>query len=277
LKILNANRIAALAESIRPFHCYDCISQMANPPPVHMHGSNLLVRADVEDKVGWDHSETVAEDQLFGVKVHDQYGSVFGWHGGILLEQPPLYLRDHFRQRSRWVTGTLQNLKYLPMKMRFRIYFKVSTYWLGFLSAVASITMYTYYFLANAIGLLMHMANIEYAQPRISSLPIATPESIALALQRGAKFSLVWQDLISLVMGVSLLASFAIWLLSYQIGLHQTLRNSEMKGSKKALLHLEQLLLSPIIGLVETMPAFYAILKFYVCPKPFRDFHVISK
>lgn len=37
LKFESANPITALAESVRPFGCYDCVSQMTNPPPLHLH------------------------------------------------------------------------------------------------------------------------------------------------------------------------------------------------------------------------------------------------
>jgi len=64
---------------------------MTNPPPMHMHGSNLLVRSDIEDSIGWNFGPTLAEDEIFGYKIYDKYGSKsLDWHGGILLEQPPL-------------------------------------------------------------------------------------------------------------------------------------------------------------------------------------------
>ncbi len=74
LKFETANRLTAIAESIRPYGCYDCVSQMTNPPPLHMHGSNLLVRSDVEDTIGWNFGPTLAEDQMFGFKVYEKYG-----------------------------------------------------------------------------------------------------------------------------------------------------------------------------------------------------------
>ncbi|MFL6346460.1 MAG: glycosyltransferase family 2 protein, partial [Nitrososphaeraceae archaeon] len=70
LKFESANFLTAIAESVRPFTCYDCVSQMTNPPPLHMHGSNLLVRSDIEDSIGWNFGPTLAEDQLFGYKVY---------------------------------------------------------------------------------------------------------------------------------------------------------------------------------------------------------------
>ena len=116
LKFESANRLTAIAESVRPFTCYDCVSQMTNPPPLHMHGSNLLVRSDIEDSIGWNFGPTLAEDQFFGYKVYEKYGpKSLGWHGGILLEQPPLNIKDHFMQRRRWVLGSLQNIEQLSV------------------------------------------------------------------------------------------------------------------------------------------------------------------
>src|ERR671922_1488551 len=139
LKFESASLLTAIAESTRPFACFDCVSQMTNPPPLHMHGSNLLVRSDIEDDIGWNFGSTLAEDQMFGYKVYEKYGrGSLGWHGGILLEQPPLNLKDHFFQRRRWFLGTMQNLDKFPRWHRYKVMFKSVTLFLGFASGVAS-------------------------------------------------------------------------------------------------------------------------------------------
>jgi egghead protein (zeste-white 4 protein) len=33
---------------------------------MHVHGSNLLVRSDIEDSIGWNFGPTLAEDEIFG-------------------------------------------------------------------------------------------------------------------------------------------------------------------------------------------------------------------
>ncbi len=138
LKFESANFLTALAESVRPFSCYDCVSQMTNgaiikTPPLHMHGSNLLVRSDIEDSIGWDFGPTLAEDQLFGYKIYQRYGAnSLGWHGGILLEQPPLNIKDHFMQRRRWVVGSLQNIDEFSCLHKLKVIYKLTTYFLGF-------------------------------------------------------------------------------------------------------------------------------------------------
>src|SRR5438067_2433916 len=41
-------------ESNRPFGCHECFTVMNHPPAYHLHGSNLVVRMDVEKEIGWD-------------------------------------------------------------------------------------------------------------------------------------------------------------------------------------------------------------------------------
>jgi beta-1,4-mannosyltransferase len=285
LKLHLASRLSFLAESVRPFQCYDCVSQMTRPPPTFMHGSNLFVRADVEDQVGWDHGTTVAEDQLFGVKVHQKYGDIFGWHGGMLLEQAPLNLTDHFKQRKRWVVGTLQNLKYYPKKLKIRLYLRAATYWLGFLSALASIAMYVYYFSPYPALYVARLLGIKYVLPHLAKLPIATPQSISHSILAGhvaLSWNLIysgmfWQSVLQTTLGGCLLLALVIWVSSYQIGLKQNLQFANLSVPKRALLHLEQFVLCPLIGIIETFPAFYAMTEFHLLKHKTSDFEVITK
>ena len=60
-------------------------------------GVTSLYHTDEGVQLGWNFGPTLAEDQLFGYLVYEKYGSnSMGWHGGILLEQPPLNIKDHF-------------------------------------------------------------------------------------------------------------------------------------------------------------------------------------
>jgi len=139
LKFESACFLTAIAESGRPFTCFHCVSHMTNPPPMHMHGSNLLVRSDIEDSIGWNFGSTLAEDEIFGYKIFEKYGSKsFGWHGGILLEQPPLNIKDHFMQRRRWILSRLQNINKFPVIHRFKVTFELITYFLVFVSGIIS-------------------------------------------------------------------------------------------------------------------------------------------
>jgi cellulose synthase/poly-beta-1,6-N-acetylglucosamine synthase-like glycosyltransferase len=275
LKFESANRLTAIAESIRPFACYDCVSQMTNPPPLHMHGSNLLVRSDVEDEIGWNFGPTLAEDQMFGFKIYEKYGpNSMGWHGGILLEQPPLNIKDHFLQRRRWVLGTLQNLKKFPRWHRFKLMYKSVTYFLGFASAVASAALTIH----NYMPILFSIPDYQKISYNIISLPERLPDFSFDSLAN----SMVGLSPIELGTASILLFTSLVWFGSYQLGLFMNLKYSEIRWTKRLILHIQTLLLCPLIGLVETFPAFWTTIEYYLKKKdsteiPVYEFHVISK
>lgn len=279
LKFESANRVAAIAESIRPFTCYDCVSQMTNPPPVHMHGSNLLVRSDIEDTIGWQFGPVLAEDQMFGFKVYEKYGpGSMGWHGGILLEQPPLSLKDHFFQRRRWVLGTLQNLPKFPRWHRLKLLYRSVTYFLGFASAVSSIAV-------MAFNYFMIFTMQDYA--RLTDI-FAISEKLPVDINSGFSLDLLLAILASVDPGeltLALIMTFilVVWIGSYQMGLYSNLKYSKIRWFKRILFHAQALLLAPLVGLVETFPAFWATIEYLLKRRklgekmPIYDFYIIKK
>lgn len=86
-------------------------------------------------------------------------------------------------------------------------------------------------------------------------------------------FPFVWFGFIetSKVVAPVLLLTYAFWLLQYQYGLHMNLHHTSYSLKKKLFLHLEQLLLSPIIGFVSTVPTVLALLK------PPKTFEIVRK
>jgi egghead protein (zeste-white 4 protein) len=279
LKFESANLLTAIAESVRPFACYDCVSQMRNPPPLHMHGSNLLVRSDIEDDVGWKFGHTLAEDQMFGYKVYEKYGhGSMGWHGGILLEQPPLNLKDHFFQRRRWFLGTMQNLDKFPRWHRYKVMFKSVTLFLGFASGVASTALLINTYILPLFSLSLH------GSEAISSAVMLLPGHLnPLSAVDSILLSALAASPIELATSAILLFATIVWLGSYQLGLFLNLRYSKITRSKKILLHLQTLVLCPVLGLIETFPAFWATIEYNIKKKQMSetvnvyDFYVINK
>jgi len=105
-----------------------------------MHGSNLLVRSDIEEKVGWDNGKTIAEDSLFAINAGTTYDKgIFGWHGGVVEEKSPLSLRDFAKQRQRWFWGLIQNLRFLSFKDRVSQSVRAIVWSMGFFSGLVSI------------------------------------------------------------------------------------------------------------------------------------------
>ena len=85
-KFMRKNILPSLVECCRPYQCYECMHMMTgHSVPTFIHGSNLLVRSDIEDKVGWDFGDSLTEDQRFGYEAHKKFGPVFGWHGGMVV------------------------------------------------------------------------------------------------------------------------------------------------------------------------------------------------
>lgn len=273
LKFESASRVTALAESIRPYACYDCVTQMTRPPPLHMHGSNLLVRSDVEDEIGWNFGPTLAEDQMFGFMIAQKYGpNSMGWHGGILLEQPPLNIKDHFFQRRRWIIGTMQNLSKFPRYHRFKLMYKSVTYFLGFASAAASTALT----INNYVPLIWSIPELNTKLGSIAAFPNISFDSLAITFANTSP--------VELGIGALMLFTSLVWLSSYQLGLFLNLRYSKTRRLKKTMLHIQTLALCPIIGLIETFPAFWATIEYVVRKKhqpakgrPIYDFYVIRK
>ena len=292
LKFESANVLTALAESIRPFTCYDCVSQMTNKvviktPPLHMHGSNLLVRSDVEDNIGWNFGPTLAEDQLFGYLVYEKYGSnSMGWHGGVLLEQPPLNIKDHFMQRRRWVLGSLQNVDKFSTIHRIKLSYKLMTYFLGFAAGVLSTIVSIYVNLPIVLSFLSFGGVGTDNGIASDTIVSSFMDNLSVAFQQFYSNSALhnWTTAgpIEFATGALLLFSSLIWLFSYQLGLFQNLRFSQISLSKKILFHFQTLFLCPIIGLIETFPAFYSIIEYTFRNNrnegtPIYDFYVIDK
>jgi hypothetical protein len=118
-KYFQANVFSRQMEASRPFNCHHCVQVMKNPPPLHLHGSNLLVEENLVDEIGWDFGRVnnqplLAEDLMFGLKAFARYGpQPFGWHGGKLCEQPPFSITESIHARMRWITGAWQALSKL--------------------------------------------------------------------------------------------------------------------------------------------------------------------
>ena len=105
------SKLVKYLDAVRPTFCYTCCAMLKSQrKPDWLHGSNLLLRADIEKDIGWDFPDTCAEDSLFGYVAYKKYGGIFGWHGGVLEEQSPFTFSDFIKQRQRWIKGTFENL-----------------------------------------------------------------------------------------------------------------------------------------------------------------------
>lgn len=85
------------------------------------HGSHLLVRADVEGRIGWDFGDARTEDWIFGLMLWQKYRPGRTILKGFGYEKPPLSADDLLKQRRRWAHGALQILRRKDIKLRYRL------------------------------------------------------------------------------------------------------------------------------------------------------------
>jgi hypothetical protein len=239
----DANMLCRAMEANRPIGCFECREVMESGTPLHLHGSNLVVDEELENALGWDigtldKQPLVAEDYVFGVRAYLRYGSpIFGWHGCIMLEQPPFSLGSAFKQRSRWITGVLQGqalmqrmpeFRLLPRRTRWRLTwatrYRILTFTLGLPAGAVSL-----------VYLLYQMALLLAGQ---AFLPLPLPIMIWLLF-----VGFLWLN--SLLIG-------AWYNLAYAQGLSAQRRWTES---------MRVLTLAPLAGVIESSAGFWATLR----------------
>ncbi len=212
------NIFCSIAETLRTYVCYDCVTQMSSGQmPSHIHGSNLLVRADIEAKIGWAHKKVeLSEDQRFGWEATRKLGpDLFGWHGGTIEEQPANNIKDFIKQRQRWFIGNIHNLRYakVPIKKKLILSLRWLAWMAGFPAGLASF------------------------------LILFIPQSIPLVFQ------------------IFLMFNTFTWMVGYQVGLRLNLKKYQLSKHKKIFWHTITLVLTPLVGIVETFGIFIAPLQ----------------
>ncbi len=236
----DASALCRAMEANRPIGCFECRTLMEHGTPLHLHGSNLVVDEDLENALGWDigtldGQPLVAEDYVFGVQAYLRYGpQIFGWHGSVMLEQPPFSLRSAFRQRCRWITGVLQGMAimrrmpefhHLPGRTRLRLVwatrYRILTFALGLPTGAASL-LYLFY----QLGLLLSGQ---------SALPLPLP-------------LMCWLVFVGF-----------LWLNSMLIGAWYNLVHAgQVPRQRRRLEVLRVLTLAPFAGVVESSAGFWA-------------------
>ncbi len=103
------NLIPTVVDSVRTTHDLGFFRfqyKLLKAPLIGIHGSFLLIPANVENQVGfdWGPESSVTEDLAFGLQAY-QAGFKFGWINGFIREQSPLSIVDIIKQRKRWING----------------------------------------------------------------------------------------------------------------------------------------------------------------------------
>ncbi|GER86093.1 hypothetical protein KDW_02550 [Dictyobacter vulcani] len=231
-------------EANRPIGCFECREVMEKGVPLHLHGSNLVIDEALENELGWDIGNLdgqpfIAEDYVFGVNAYLRYGSsIFGWHGSVMLEQPPFSFKSAFRQRYRWIIGVLQGMEMMkripafyqmPRKLRFQLTwgtrYRISTFALGLPAGAISV-----------LYLLVQYGQFLLGHHMAPPLPL---------------FLMFWM----------ILAGF-LWLNSIFIGVWYNISNILRLPLAEAIAEMGKVIaVAPVAGIMESSAAFWAVLQ----------------
>lgn len=108
---LTPSKFCRLADAIRPA---DDLTRFAfftgalGTPLGGLHGEHLVVRADVEDEIGWDFPNTVIEDAYFAIQFSIRYPRRSTMLNSYSYGASPATITDLVRQRRRWIEGLLR-------------------------------------------------------------------------------------------------------------------------------------------------------------------------
>jgi hypothetical protein len=269
VKYFQSNIFSRQMEAYRPFHCYHCAQVMKNPPPIHFHGSNLLVEESLVLDIGWDFGlldgcPLLAEDLIFGLKVYLNKGKQpFGWHGGRLYEQPPITLKSSLRARIRWITGTWQAVKLIKLlpefqalswRQKFEITFKIR-----YRIIAHSLSFFSVFFIL--FGLL------AFLFPKITEMFIMD------LMFTDSRFLFIY----FLVSRFIFLPGTLFWLTGIVIGALknlETLPNLSRRAKFAELIRL--LAITPIAATIESASAFYASIR-WIIGRPYTNWSVTEK
>ena len=243
LEYTDASVICRGMEANRPVGCFECRHVMEKGMPLHLHGSNLVVEEQFENQLGWDigtldGQPLIAEDYVFGMSAFLLGGSqAFGWHGCVMLEQPPFSVKSAYKQRHRWVTGVLQGMakarataefKQLPRRVRAQLVwgtrFRIATFALGVV-----------------VGL-----------PSVLFLPLLLLRSVQI-LQINSE-----PPLPDLVM-VGLVAIGAMWLGSILIGAWYNVVDAGLSWPRRWAEIFAAVAIAPVAGIIESAAGFRAV------------------
>ncbi len=157
------------------------------------HGSHLLIRADVEDKIGWDFGpNTLTEDGIFVTRA-TQNAMAIGILRGFAYEQPPLSTRELLKQRRRWIRGGLNVIgrrevrlvDKLPVIAGLLVWFSALPALIGFAATLLALNRGQFLGVGFLVGFLCYGAfDIYYTGFELNRPYLVTPPKGLLAKLR---------------------------------------------------------------------------------------------
>ena len=138
-----------LADSIRPA---DDLTRFAfftgalGTPLGGLHGEHVIIRADIEDEIGWDFPNTVIEDAYFAIEFARRYPYRSTMLNSYSYGASPPSIGELIRQRRRWIEGLLRLAcnRRLELKRKLPLVYSIATWSIAPLQFVGVALMVSY-------------------------------------------------------------------------------------------------------------------------------------
>ena len=146
---LPPSKFCRLADSIRPaddLPRFAFFTGVLGTPLGGLHGEHLVIRADIEDEIGWDFPDTVIEDAYFAIQFAIRYPKRSTTLNSYSYGASPASVRDLLRQRRRWIEGLLRLAfnRRLPLKPKLPLLYSIFTWSLAPLQFVGLALLISY-------------------------------------------------------------------------------------------------------------------------------------
>ncbi len=120
---LTPSRLAWYCDAIRPADDatrFAFFTGWLRRPLGGLHGEHVVIRADIEDEIGWDFRDTVIEDAYFALQFATRYPGRSTTLKSFSYGASPPSVRELIRQRRRWCEGLLHLIckRSLPWRVK---------------------------------------------------------------------------------------------------------------------------------------------------------------
>jgi cellulose synthase/poly-beta-1,6-N-acetylglucosamine synthase-like glycosyltransferase len=159
--------LPSIQDSIRTSDCIAFCSFFNSRGDARIiHGEGLMVRSNVEQYIGWDFGDCLAEDLVFGRRATRKY--LFGLIPEFVYIAPPRSINDFLKQRRRWFWGQIRALYLVDRSQKYFIIIRyvtailgVVSYFFVFLDQIVNFKFSSFLrslFMLNTVGWVLYYA-----------------------------------------------------------------------------------------------------------------------
>jgi cellulose synthase/poly-beta-1,6-N-acetylglucosamine synthase-like glycosyltransferase len=180
-----------------------------------------------------------------------------------MVESSPYTLKDHSKQRKRWVVGTLQNLDKIDVRSRVGTLYRLIVWNLGLYAAAAAVPLWglTFLYTPSIMGLRLINTSARW----LPAPPYLSGGQFVFDILDGNIWRYVARgELVPILLGVLLSMSLFTWLFTYFEGFYLNKVYATPEISTGQLVKEFGTLACTVwfIGLLENLPSLEGVISF---------------